>query len=68
MTPPPGTANDFQPIALLVVLVVVLCAKYIRAVLRLAAIAIITLAIYGAVEFAAGLHLHGWLGRRPLRR
>jgi hypothetical protein len=59
MIPPPGAPNDFQPIGLLVLLVVALCVKYWPTALRLVAIAIITLAIYGAVQFIEGLHMHG---------
>ena len=58
MPPAPGTPNDFQPIGVLVMLVVALCVKYWRAALRLAAIAIITLAIYGAVLLVEGLRTH----------
>jgi hypothetical protein len=58
MTPAPGTPNDFQPIGLLILLVVALCVKYWPMALRLIAIAIITLAIYGAVLLAEALHTH----------
>ena len=59
MIPAPGAPNDFQPIGLLAVLLIAWCVKHWLAVLRLVAIAIITLAIYGAVQFVQGLHIHG---------
>jgi hypothetical protein len=59
MIPAPGVPNDFQPIGLLAVLLIAWCVKYWLVVLRLVAIAIITLAIYGAVQFAQGIHIHG---------
>jgi hypothetical protein len=45
MTPP----HYFPSVDILVMLVVALCVLYWRAAIRLAAIAVITLAVYGAI-------------------
>jgi hypothetical protein len=55
MLPAPDPPHDFQPIVLLVMLVVALCVKYWQLALRLAAIAVITLTIYGAILLIEGL-------------
>ena len=51
MTPP----HDFPSVDILVMLVVALCVFYWRAAIRLAAIAVITLTIYGAILLIEGL-------------
>jgi hypothetical protein len=54
----PGPPHDV-PILLLVMLIVALCVKFWRITLALAAIAVITLTIYGAILLAQGLqHAH----------
>lgn len=59
MPPMLGQPHDHQSISLLVMLVVALCVIYWRAALRLVAIAVITVTIYGAVLFVEGLqHVH----------
>jgi hypothetical protein len=56
MPPTPSPPHDFQSIGLLVTLIVALCVLYWRIAIRLVAIAVITLTIYGTVLLVEGLH------------
>jgi hypothetical protein len=55
----PGPPHDFQSIGLLVTLVAALCVIYWRIAIRLVAIAVIALTIYGAVLLVEGLQHAG---------
>jgi hypothetical protein len=52
----PGQPQDIQAIAVLAVLIGSLCVVYWRVALRIFLIALIALAIYGAVLAVHGLH------------
>jgi hypothetical protein len=54
--PAPGPPPDLQSVRIVVVVVAALCVKYWRLAIRLAVIAVITLVVYGAIEFMQGLH------------
>lgn len=56
MASPHGQPQDIQTIAVLAVLIGSLCVVYWRIALRIFLVALITLAIYGAVLVAHGLH------------
>jgi hypothetical protein len=59
MHPTPNQPQDIQTVTVLVVLMASLCIIYWRITLRLIAIAILALAIYGAVLALHGLHSSG---------
>jgi hypothetical protein len=56
MAAPYGQPQDIQAIAVLAVLIGILCVIYWRIALRIFLIALIALAIYGAVLAVHGLH------------
>jgi hypothetical protein len=56
MSSPPAHPSDIEAIAILAVLIGSLCVIYWRIALRLLAIALIALTIYGAVLVIYGLH------------
>jgi hypothetical protein len=59
MPTPPSQLPNHQSIELLVVLIAAVCVIYWRAALKLAAIAVITLTIYGSVLLVEVLnHTH----------
>jgi hypothetical protein len=59
MPTPPSQLPNYQSIELLVVLIAAVCVIYWRAALKLAAIAVITLTIYGSVLLVEVLnHTH----------
>lgn len=51
----PGPPHDVQSIGILITFVVALCVFYWRIAIRLVAIAVIALSIYGAILFFEGL-------------
>jgi hypothetical protein len=55
MPPAPGPPHDIQSIGLIIMIVVALCTIYWRIAIRLVAIAVITLTIYGALLLVEGL-------------
>lgn len=59
MHPTPNQPQDIQTVTVLAVLIASLCIIYWRVTLRLIAIAVIALAIYGAVLALHGLHQPG---------
>jgi hypothetical protein len=56
MPPAPGPPPDAQSIGLLIVFAAALCVIYWRIAIRLVAIAVIALTIYGAVLFVEAMH------------
>lgn len=56
MAAPHGQPQDIQAIAVLAVLIGILCVIYWRIALRIFLVALIALAIYGAVLATQGLH------------
>ena len=52
----PGSPQDFSSVIILAVLIATVCVIYWRITLRIIAIVIISLAIYGAVLIIEGLY------------